>query len=222
MAVDPAQVLQNAWPWLQSEYKKLDDNLRELSATLTDPTASGAERENALIASAELLCRTIRACHEKDLFNAASEDLVALGRPQIVNLQLEIQDHLENVLKREEAVLIVAGLDPTAARTLLQEVGRAPTHIWCVDPLHYQALDRKVALATEDICHKFPKTNLDFRFHAFKELVKSVKEKYGIVGGLTIAAANTAVSVLIPEPITFTSFSKYIGVAYVAYSAGGG
>jgi hypothetical protein len=221
MAVDPSQVLQNAWPWLQSEYKKLDDNLRELSAVLADQTASGAERENALIASAELLCRTIRACHQKDLFNAANEDLVALGKPLIQILQRETREHLENILKREEAVLIVAGLDPTAAHTLLQEVSRAPTHIWGIDPLHYQALDRKVAFATEDICHKFPKTNLDFRVHAFKELVKSVKAKYGIVGGITIAAANTSVALLVPEPIAITTFSKYIGVAYTAYSAGG-
>jgi hypothetical protein len=221
MAVDPAQVLQNAWPWLQSEYKKLDDNLREFSATLADPTASGEERENVLIASAELLCHTIRACHQKDLFDAASEDLAALGRPQTDVLQRTIKEHLENILKREESVLIVAGLDPTAAHTLLQEVSRAPTHIWGVDPLHYQALDRKVAFATEDICHKFPKTNLDFRVHAFRELVKSLKAKYGIVGGLTIAAANTAVALLVPEPIAITKCSKLIGVAYTAYSAGG-
>ncbi|CAD5107573.1 hypothetical protein [Zestomonas carbonaria] len=219
MATDPAQVLRDAWPWLRAEYQKLDDNLRELTAALSDPTASGAERDNALIASAELLCRTIRACRQKDLFSAVGEDLAAQG-VHVKALQREIQEHLENILKREEAVLVVAGLDHRAAQSLMQEVSQAPRHIWGIDPLHYTMLDRKVMLATEDICHRFPKTRLELRELEFRNLVKRVKAKYGIVGGLAIAAANTTITVLVPEPVSITKFSGLIGAAYISYSAG--
>jgi len=222
MKPDPSTVLQAAWPWLKAEYERLDVNLQQLSQVLSDPEASGAERENALIAAAELLCRTIRACREKDLFSAAGDDLGALATGLYKQIQRETLERLREILKREEGVLIAAGLDPGAAQRLHDDVIRMPAHVWAEDPLYYNGLDYKVLLATEDICHKFPKTNLDFKVHAFRKKVKEVKSRYGIVGGLAIVAANASVSIISPEPIAITTFSKFIGVAYTAYLVGGG
>ena len=215
----PELTLQTSHPWLLAQFKRVDENLRELTQIITDPEAEGEARERALIASAELLCNVIRSCREKELFEAAAQDFNGLGQPMIQILQREIREHLKAILDREEAILVAAELDPRAARTLREDIQRMGQTRYHDATLFNIQLDHYAHLAIDDICHKFPKSPIDFKINGFKNALAKVRGKYGVVGGLLVCTANAVALINIPEVVTITKFSKLIGVAYTAHSA---
>ena len=100
----------------------LSDNMRELFVTLRDEGASGDEREKALISASQLLCRTLRQCRERDLFQAIVDDVRSMPTGTRLALQRDVVEHLTRVLDIEEAILIAAGLSPAAARELREVI----------------------------------------------------------------------------------------------------
>ena len=219
MSQEAQDRLRSSWPWLCSEYNMLSDNMRELFVTLRDEGASGDEREKALISASQLLCRTLRACRERDLFQAIVDDVRSMPTGTRLALQRDVVEHLTRVLEIEEAILIAAGLSPAAARELREVITRIPSQTLNPGEFIDGSVEHYARLAAEEICHRFPKSSLDFKITNMRSALRTMTRKYGFVGAATVAAGNLTVSYLVPEPMAITKISKLLAMGLAIDSA---
>lgn len=219
MSQEAQDRLRASWPWLCSEYNMLSDNMRELFVTLRDEGASGDERERALIAASQLLCRTLRECRERDLFQAIVDDVRSMPTDTRLALQRDVVEHLTRVLEIEEAILIAAGLSPAAARELRDVITRIPHQTLNPGEFIDGSVEHYARLAAEEICHRFPKSSLDFKITSMRSALRTMTRKYGFVGAATVAAGNLTVSYLVPEPMAITKISKLLAMGLAIDSA---
>lgn len=215
MATNSHDTFLKHWNWLRLEYNSVDLTLRERLQVLVDANASNIMKGNALIDAAALLCRSLSEAKRKGLFEALVQDVSA--NSDVALMQSEIAGHLELFLHLEEQVLIQVGIDPSSAQALRNSIAELPSSTWRHTPLGANAFHKKVDEALKATCSKAPTTYVELKFKGWLKKADELKKSYGLLGAVTIGAANAVAIHTIPEPITATKFSSLIG-----YIFGGG
>lgn len=215
MATSPQETFVKHWNWLKGEYNSVDLALQEQLAILGDTKASDSSKDKALIDAAKLLCHSLSEVQRRGLFDALIEDVT--GNPQLLVLQNELRSFADQLLAIEEKVLLQVGVDPKAAQNLRLALAQVSASAWQAKLLGARDFRKRVDETLKSACKKIPVTYLEMKTMGWVKQAEDIKKRYGLLGGVTLAAANAVAIHTLPEPITATKFSSLVG-----YIFGGG
>ncbi len=209
MATQPSSPLEAHWNWLRHRFNQLSDLARDADQCLKDPECSRSVQVEKLIEWGKEICRLLKDCKERDLFNAIADNDYATLDPKNKRLLTDLYEHLHGIMLQEQAVLVVAEIKDDAARELCSEIESRlrRSHL---QPISFEAAwHQRVDNAIKSACD-VPSTKALFYLDNFGRWYRSLKKRYGMIGLVAIAGANAVVVVKVPEPFTATKFSKLI------------
>jgi ElaB/YqjD/DUF883 family membrane-anchored ribosome-binding protein len=198
---------QEHWNWLRFEYRRLEEEMRAINATLNSREASGWDRADALIRAANNLCHILRECDKRGLYDA-----IASGIEDQHNAYREkVLAELSQILREEESLLYEAGMTSDETKSIIHEIGDLLKDQRDQGPIELHAWKTRLSKSTDEICN-FPKHELLLRAKDFGGWVKKVDKRWSIVKAIVVGAANSFIATQLPEPKTITTLSKVLSI----------
>lgn len=199
---------QEHWNWLRFEYRRLEEEMREINATLNSRDASGWERADALVRAANNLCHILEECDKRGLYDAIASGI----EDQHNEYRQKVLAELSSILHEEESLLYEAGMSSDEAKSLINDIGSVIKDLRDQGPIELHVWKTRLSKTTSEICN-FPKHELLLRAKDFGRWVKQVDKRWSIVKAIVVGAANAYMATQLPEPKTITTLSKVLSIA---------
>lgn len=190
--------------WLRNEANRLFDRLNQVARNLQSPRRTDTQKAGDVALMAAELCEVLREVNKRGLFKALAGDVERDLKGGSVSIDV-IRADLEKIVTFERGLLTAFKLSEGAADALLTAFKESKLlREW---PYFAEATFKEhVDNAIDEVC-SVPRSGTVLWA---KQTYKKLKKRYGMVGGLAIAAANISAVASGVAP-ALVSASKFVG-----------
>jgi len=199
--------------WLRNEANRIFDRLNQVARNLQNPRRAEVQKAGDVALMAAELCDVLREINKRGLFKALAGDVERDLKSGSVSIDV-IRADIEKIVTFERGLLTAFKLSEGAADALLTAFKESKLlREW---PYFAEATFMEhVNNAIDEVCSV---PNLGTVLWA-KQTYKKLRKRYGMVGGLAIAAANISAVATGVAP-AFASASKFVGALIALDGAG--
>src|SRR4029434_2942211 len=170
--------------WLRKEANRLRGRLDQVALNLNNPERTDVQKAGDVALMGSGLCEVLREINRRGLFKALAADVEKDLEAKVVSIE-GVRADIKNILNFERGLLTAFKLTEGAVDDLLTAFENSK--LLREAPHFAEAIFMKhVSDAIDEVC-SVPKTGTVLWT---KQTYRKLKKRYGMVGGMAIAAAN--------------------------------
>lgn len=198
--------------WLRDEANRIFDRLNQVARNLQSPRRTDLQKAGDVALMASELCDVLREVNRRGLFKALAADVEKELKGGLVSIDV-IRADIEKILTFERSLLTAFKLTEGAADQLLTAFRDSKLlREWSY--FAEATFVEQVNNAIEEVC-SVPKTGTVLWAN---QTYKKLKKRYGVLGGMALAAAN--ISAVMAGGPALVSASKLVGAVIVLDGSG--
>lgn len=199
--------------WLRMEANQLFERINIVARQVNSADRTDIQKAGDVALMAAVLCQVLREIQKRGLFKELLQDVsqdLQSGRISIKG----IREDIRKIIVLERSLLTGFDLSEGATDALLAAFADSATLRQWPD-IVLLSFTKNIERAIDEVC-SVPKSGSVLWA---KQTLKNARKRYGMVGGVAVAATNAAAVALGTDP-TLGSVSKFVGAIIVMDGTG--